>query len=44
MPWAKLSRLILLFVLPIALLFSGTANAQQTGTIKGVTRITRVKA
>ena len=37
MPWAKLSRLILLFVLPIALLFSGTANAQQTGTIKGVT-------
>ena len=37
MPWAKLSRLILLFVLPLALLFSGTALAAETGTIKGVT-------
>lgn len=37
MPWAKLSRLLMLLVMPLVFLFGGDANAQTTGSIKGVT-------
>lgn len=36
MPWAKLSRLFLLLAIPLTFFFSGAANAQTTGSIKGV--------